>query len=344
MSTRPSTVSIADVAAAAGVSPTTVSHVISGKRPVSAETAEAVHSAMGRLGYVPNHAAQSLRRGMSRTLGLLVPDIANPYFAELARGAEDAGEQRGFNLVLCNTDFDAERESRYLDMLRGGGVAGMIYAAGSPPDTARIEAVAGSFRLVAVDEELPGVIADTVVSDNEHGGRLAGEHLARLGHRRNLVVDGPAELRSAIDRGRGFRGALDPASVEIGAVTGDYRATSATEAVAAELAGRGPWFTAVFAANDLMALGALEALTAAGLRVPEDVSVVGFDDTVLASIVRPALTTIRQPVYRMGWVAADRLAGALDADNPPEPCKTVLDVELVARQTTAAPRAEEDGR
>ena len=274
--------SIADVAAKAGVSSTTVSHVISGKRPVSARTTALVRRAMSELGYVPNHAARSLRLGNTRSLGLLVPDISNPYFAELAKGAEDAGERQGYNLVLCNTSFDAEREARYLNVLRGGGVDGMIYAAGAPPASEHVAALASTFPLIIVDEDLPDVPADTVVSDNERGGRLAGDHLRDLGHREVLVIDGPAELASTPLRAKGFQAAFEGVDAHIEEVEGDYRAESATAAVDAALGGGRPWFTAVFAANDLMALAAIEALTVAGIRVPDEVSVVGYDDTRLA--------------------------------------------------------------
>jgi LacI family transcriptional regulator len=330
-------VSIADVAAAAGVSATTVSHVISGRRPVGERTGAEVRAAMRELGYVPNHVAQSLRRGASRTIGLLVPDIANPYFAELARGAEDASEARGLSLLLCNTAFDAGREERYLEILRAGRVDGMLYAAGAPPRTERLAELARTFQLVIVDEELEGVAASSVVSDNAHGGRLAGEHLRELGHRELLVLEGPQELRSARDRAAGFVAAFAGCEARIERIAGDYRAERTAAAVAEAVAARRdgtPPFTAVFAANDLVALAAIEALDAAGVRVPQDVSVVGYDDTVLAGLVRPSLTTVRQPVQRMGWIAAERLAAALAGEDRSEISKVVLDVELVSRQTT----------
>jgi LacI family transcriptional regulator, galactose operon repressor len=333
--------SINDVAMKAGVSSTTVSHVISGKRPVSDRTAALVQRAMSELGYVPNHAARSLRLGITRSLGLLVPDISNPYFAELAKGAEDAGEAKGYNLVLCNTSFDPEREARYLDVLRGGGVDGMIYAAGAPPAAGTVAQLARTFPLIIVDEELAGVEADTVVSDNERGGRLAGAHLRDLGHREVLVINGPADLASTPLRARGFRSAFADAEARLVEVEGDYRAESATLAVQAALRGESPWFTAVFAANDLMALAAIEVLTVAGIQVPHDVSVVGYDDTALAALVRPALTSVRQPVYRMGTVAAERLAERLSGAPPRKVEKLVLDVELVVRQTSVAARRDE---
>lgn len=333
--------SIADVADRAGVSATTVSHVISGKRPVNGRTAASVRRVMRELGYVPNHRAQSLRLGMSHTLGLVVPDISNPYFAELAKGAADGGERRGFNLVLSNTGFDAAREARYLDVLRGGGIDGMVYAAGAPPSSEQLAGLVRTFHVVVVDEELAAVTADTVVSDHEGGGRLAGEHLRDLGHRRILTIKGPEELDSSQRRARGFASEFTGVEARLDSVSGDYRPEGAVSAIEAALAHGKPWFTAVFAENDLMAVAVIETLTRRGYRVPEDVSVLGYDDIALAALVSPALTTVRQPVYRMGWVAADRLVASLLGEGSPDAIKVVLDVELVVRRSTTRPRGEE---
>jgi LacI family transcriptional regulator len=217
----------------------------------------------------------------------------------------------------------------------------MAYAAGAPPSSERLAELARTFRLVVVDEELAGVPAPAVVSDNERGGRLAGEHLRALGHRAVLMITGPPALASVPLRSRGFLSAFGGDGVRVERVAGDYRAESAAAAVRAALTEGPPWFTAVFAANDVMALAAIEALVDHGVRVPEDVSVVGYDDTVFAALVRPGLTTVRQPVYEMGWVAADRLARSLSGGgdgDAEEASKVVLDVELVIRQTTAPPR------
>jgi LacI family transcriptional regulator len=324
---------MAEVAALAGVSLTTVSHVLSGKRPVRAATAERVRRALAELEYVPNHAGRSLRSAVTSTVSLLLPDISNPYFAELAKGAEDATEAEGFNLVLCNTDFNREREARYLTVLRGGAFDGMIYVAGAPPPRRRLSELARSFPLTVADEELNGLSAVTVVSDNFGGGRLAGEHLAGLGHTRVLYVGGPRALRTTELRRDGLLEGLG-ARAALRERYGDYREPSGYEAVRAELRGRRS-FTAVFAGNDLMALGAIRALQEAGKDVPEDVSVVGYDDISLAALVRPALTTIRQPVYDIGRAAAEQLLIRLRRGHQGPPAKLVLDVELVVRATSA---------
>ncbi len=328
-------VSIAEVAAAAGVSVTTVSHVVSGNRPVSRATAGRVRLAMEQLGYVPNHAAKSLRSGSTRTIGLLIPDISNPYFAELAKGVEDAAEEFGFSVVICSTQFDREREARYLDVLRGRAIDGMIYAAGAPPSGDRLAQLARTFPMAIADEELVDVRATTVVSDNLRGGELAGEHLRMLGHRAALYISGPVALATSHRRLEGFRRGFGDGRVE--QRLGDYREASGARAVDEALAQRGAWFTAVFAGNDLMALGAMRALAAAGRTVPGDVSIVGYDDIALAALVRPALTTVRQPVYGIGHAAAEQLIRGLRRGDTRPITRLELEVQLVERETTDVP-------
>jgi LacI family transcriptional regulator len=338
------TPTIADVARAAGVSVTTVSHALSGKRPVGAATAEAVRRSVEELGYSPNRAARSLRLGVAGSIGLLVPDIANPWFAALARGVEDVAAEAGTGVLLCNTDFSTGRELGYLETLRAGGADGVLYVAGEPPGPDLLRALGREMPLVAVDEALPGSGAAEVVSDNRGGGRLAGDHLLALGHRRVLVVDGPRRLASAQERRRGLLEAFAgvPEAV-VRTHPGDYLATggetAVREALAASPGGR-PWFTAIFAANDLMAIGAIAALRDHGLSVPGEVSVVGFDDSTLASLVSPALTTVRQDARRLGALAAERLLAAIADPEAPAAPRTTLPTGLVVRGSTAQSRKE----
>ena len=328
-------VSIAEVAAAANVSVTTVSHVVSGNRPVSAATTARVQRTMKQLGYVPNHAAKSLRSGSTRIIGLLIPDISNPYFAELAKGVEDAAEEFGFGVVICSTQFDRKREARYLDVLRGGAIDGMIYAAGAPPSGGRLAQMARAFPMAIADEELVDVRATTVVSDNRRGGELVGEHLRELGHRAALYISGPIALATSHRRLEGFRRGFADGRIELR--LGDYREGSGVRAVQEELAEGGRWFTAIFAGNDLMALGALRSLAAAGLSVPGDMSIVGYDDIALASLVRPALTSVRQPVYGIGHAAAQQLISGLRRGDMRPITRLELEVQLIERETTGVP-------
>jgi LacI family transcriptional regulator len=326
---------ISDVARRAGVSATTVSHAISGNRPVSAATAAAVKRSVEELGYVPNRAARNLRLGAADTIGILIPDITNPYFASLARGVEDTAAAADVGVLLCNTDFSSERELRYFRTLRAGGAGGVIYAAGRPPEPRRLRAVARSMPFVAVDESLAGVLAAEVVSDNHGGGREAGEHLLALGHRQALVIEGPRQLPSAGERRRGFLAGFRGADVDARVRPGDYLATAGETAVRAELdAAAEPWFTAIFAANDMMAIGAIAELRRLGLRVPEDVSVIGFDDSPPAALSTPALTTVRQDAVRLGSLACGRLLDALAEPDAPSPGRLTVPTKLIRRQST----------
>jgi LacI family transcriptional regulator len=329
-----SSASITDVARAVGVSPTTVSHALSGRRPVRQETVQAIRRAMDELDYVPNHAGRSLRIGSNHVVGLLVQDVSNPFYAELARGVEDVAESRGFSVLLGNTNFESTREAHYAQLFRSGVVDGLIYAAATPPGGYGSEALAGKLPLVVVNETPDRTGIDTVGTDNERGGELAGEHLRELGHRSVLMIEGPPGSPTSRLRRAGFERAFANVDATLGHRNGDYRAPGAARIVRRELEERGVWFTAVYAANDVMAVAAIGELQAYGLTVPADVSVVGYDDSLLAEVVTPGLTTIRQPVHEMGRAGATRLLEMVGGEQSSGPSHTTLDVELVERAST----------
>ena len=333
---------IEDVAARAGVSITTVSHVRSGNRPVNAATAERVTRAMRELHYSPNRAARTLALGKAQTLGLLVPDITNTFFAELAKGAEDKADSLGYGMLLGNASFDAGRELHYLNALRSRAVDGLIYAAGAPPNRQYLARLAEHFPVAVVDEALTDIPAVSVLSDNRKGGALVADLLYRQGHRSILMITGPRDLPSSVQRAEGFMAALGKrqarGAVTVSTVEGAYDQTSGFRIVS-ELVRAGIFVsTAVFALNDLMAVGAMRALQDAAIAIPEDVTVVGYDDTVLASSVTPGLTTVHQPAYEMGARAAAEVLRSVASGVPPTPGQIVLDVELVERGSSAAVR------
>jgi LacI family transcriptional regulator len=288
---------------------------------------------MDELGYVPNHAGRSLRIGSSQALGLLVPDVSNPFYAELARGVEDVAQSLGFNVLLCNTNFERTREERYAHVFRSGVVDGLIYAAAASGGYGS-ERLARDLPVVVVNETPGDIQLDTVNTDNERGGELAGEHLRGLGHTSVLVIDGPPGSPTSDSRRTGFERAFAGTDVTLGHRCGDYRGPSAARIIGRELEERGAWFTAVYAANDVMAVAAIGALQTGGLTVPDEVSVVGYDDSVLAALVTPALTTIRQPIYEMGRAGAERLVAVIGGSRPSEALHTKLAVELVERAST----------
>lgn len=330
-------VSIADVAARAGVSPTTVSHTLSGNRQVSDQTRERVIAAMAELGYSPRRSAQNLALGVTRIIALIVPDIGNGFFAELAKGVEQTAILSGYNVVLCTTGFDHAREMLYLEMIKSRAVDGIVYAAGSPPSNSELTRLLGDMPLVLVDEEIPGATATTIVSDNLAGGRLAAEHLLGLGHRRAIVLGANDDLVSGALRVQGFRDVWSAHGAELRVVSGGFTEEGGRQAIRPHVqALRDGVSTCVFAVNDLMALGVVDELGTAGVAVPAQVSVVGFDDILPARFSRPRLTTVRQDVGRLGAAAADTLLAALDGNPSPVGRREVIPVEFVIRESTAA--------
>jgi len=326
--------SIKDVAEEAGVSATTVSHVLSGKRPVNAQTAARVRDVVDRLGYLPASLARSLQAGSTSVIGLLVPDISNAFFSELAKGVEDTAHELGYGVILCNTEFDAAREDRYLGLIRSRFVDGIVYAAGSAPSQRRLESLLGQFPIALADEEVEGLEQmPFATADHRAGGRLVGEHLRGLGHRRALVLTGPAGLRSSADRTTGFAEGFGGSIAEF---AGDFKQASGYELVRARLGAAGRDFTAVFAANDLMAFGAIAALREAGLGVPEHISVAGFDDIGFAAHAFPSLTTVYQPAYDMGRTVTAQLLQYIARGEMPPASRHILPVELKVRASTAA--------
>ena len=326
--------SIKDVAAEAGVSATTVSHVLSGNRPVNEETASRVRAVVSRLGYVPASLARSLQAGSTSVIGLLIPDISNAFFASMAKGVEDAAHELGYGVILCNTDFDEAREDHYLGLIRSRFIDGMVYVAGSRPSKQRMESLMGQFPIALADEEIEGFEALFASADHRSGGRLIGEHLRALGHRRALLLSGPLDLKSSADRAAGFTQAFDGEVVEM---AGDFMENSGFDLLRASLAGGRASYTAVFAANDLMAFGAIAALREAGLEVPGDVSVAGFDDIRVAALAHPSLTTVRQPAYDVGRTVAAQLLQYVSRGEVPPASRHILPVELKVRASTSAP-------
>jgi DNA-binding LacI/PurR family transcriptional regulator len=329
---------IRDVARAAGVSIATVSHALSGKRPVSGATRRRIHAAAERLGYRPNQVAAAMITGRTMTLGVVVPDIANPFFGGLVSAAERAAAARGFTVVVCSSELDPELEAQYVRALADRRVDALVYLGGTPRRNAAVEEL--DVPLVAVDEALPWLPKDVslVTSAHEHGGRLAAEHLLELGHGDVGVVTGQRGLPTAKTRLDGFRHAADVPRARVR--WADYTLEGG-RAAARDLLQAEPALTGLFCANDLMALGALEVARELGRAVPDDLAVVGFDDIFVSALVTPPLTTIRQPLARLGEEAA-QLAIDLIEGQTAGPERRTLPVELVIRGSTAqgAARAE----
>lgn len=327
---------IKDVAAKAGVSIGTASNVLAGRRSVRPEAAERVRAAMAALDYSPNGIARSLRGRSTRTIGLVVPDNANPFFAETSWAIEQDCGEAGFALMICNTGRSLDREAITIGMLLEKRVDGIIVATSDNP-RALADVVAAGVPLVVIDHDATGLAADVVVVDHRRGGELAARHLVSLGHRCLACITSPPERANA-SRIQGFRSVLADAGLELPDAAvhesdahagGGYRA-------ARTLLERDPATTAIFASNDLVALGVIRASYDLGRPVPAALSVVGYDDISLADQVMPRLTTVRQPLRDIGRRASEILRRRItDREAPVE--RWVLPVELVVRESTAAP-------
>jgi len=337
--TRQGGVTIRDVARAANVSISTVSHVLSGKRPTSGQTRRRVQAVIQELGYRPNRVAQSLVWRRPFALGLIIPDITNPYFPTFARGAEDRVRERGYTLVLGNSDYDPEREASYLDLVRSNQLAGAIYCLGD-----EMSPILSELNHAVVDEGLAVVMVHspmarvpTVCADNRQGGRLAAEHLLSLGHRAIGMVSALPLDEGMADREVGFLEALRQAGLAVDragvpVTYGNHQIEGGRHATS-ELLTHSPGVSAIFVLNDLMALGALEAARGTGRRIPEDISIVGFDDIPFAALANPPLTTVGQPIRELGEQAADLLLRVIDrsANAESEPPRVMLPNRLITR-------------
>ena len=346
---------IADVARRARVSTATVSRVLAGRGRARPETRERVFEAARDLGYRPSGVARSLRQRATRTLGLIVTDIENPFFPQLVRAVEDAARDLGYAILLCNADDDPERESAYLELLVDRWVDGVVIAASS---------LGGRHREWLVDAKLPIVLVNstdlqiglsTIASDNYAGGALAARHLAALGHERYGLIAAPPRNIDGPARLAGARDALAAAGIDDARVlvATDEAGVAGGERAATDILARDRRVTALVAYNDLMAIGAMRAVRAAGLRIPSDVSVVGFDNVDLSAYVDPPLTTVAQATSEMGHWAVTQLASELadrvtaraggggdpSGDDHRVPAHVVLPVWLEVRGSTGpAPR------
>ena len=326
---------IKQVAARAGVSFTTVSHVVNRTRPVSDAARVRVERAIAELGYLPSAVARALKTSQTRILGVIVPNITNPFFAELVRGVEDVCERNHYSVFLCNGDDDRERQERSLDTLLERRVDGMLLATPTGPESAIARRVAhAKLKTVVVDRNVSGIAADRVRIDHAGGARLAVEHLLALGHRRIACLSGPSSFAASRARVAGWRKALARAGVTPDPswlLEGDFSAAAGYE-LAHKLLARSP-VTAIFASNDLLAIGALRAAAERGRSVPSLLSVIGFDGIDLGAFTYPPLTTVGCSIRGIGVEAArlliDRIAG-----RAPDTVDHVVKPEIILREST----------
>ncbi len=324
---------LGDVAKAAKLSSAAVSRYLNGSLRLPPETARRIDVAVKSLDYRPHPHARSLSRGKSDTLGLLLPDIANPFFARLAAAIEAAADDRGLAVMLCTSLNKPHREIDYLAQLRRNLVDGVILATNHPDDGSLARAVNEAASVVLVDEDIEGTDVFKVFCDNEHGGALAAQHLLSFGHLRFAYVGGPQGLMSARMRGAGFAASVrDGGGCVIAERFGDYSRAHG-EAATRDILDRFPDVTAIFAGSDEILTGMLRVLREGKRVVGDDISVVTFDDVGPLDLMDPPITAIRQPVEAIGRLAIERML-----DGTPGSGTDRLHVSLISRASVAAPR------
>jgi len=329
---------IYDVARLAGVSPSTVSRTLNGKGQFAPATRTAVEDAVARLRYRPNTIARSLRTKSTQTIAFLLPYVPDPFFVSLIGGVQEHALRHDYSILLCVTEGDPEREEHYLNLLRAKQVDGALVDGPVLPATRIARFVEDGFPIVCVDRDVDLASVPLVQVDNRLGARRATEYLLSLGHRRIAHVSGARleTFRHSRERLAGYQEALaaaealaDPRLV----VAGDYTEEGGVRAIRALLDG-GASFSAVLASNDLSAIGAIRALAERGLRVPEDVSVVGFDDIHISAFINPPLTTVHQPAAEIAQRATELLVARIRGEDVADR-RHLLEPTLVVRDSAA---------
>ena len=321
-----------DVARRAGVSASTVSRILNGTAKVADAKRQNVLEAIKALNFTPNQLAQNLKSGNSMTIGIVVQDISSPFFDEALRGVDEGLKGTGYTSVIVSGHWNAEEEEERIRLLLARKVDGIIVLSGRLSDEAVLR-YSRTRPIVSTGRNLHTGSAIGFKIDNEHGAFLAVQHLIQLGHRRIAFVTGPDDHADAVDRLKGYVRALTEAHIEIDPnliAAGNFHEVSGLTAVS-QLLEKGQPFSAIFAANDLSAYGVRLGLYRKGIRVPEDISLVGFDDLPGSAYTAPPLTTIRQPIYEMGRIAIDAL---LDIIEGKQAHREVPPVQLVVRETT----------
>lgn len=334
-------VTIKDVANKAQVSPATVSRVMNDQPHVAEHIRERVLQAIRDLNYRPNRTAQRLRSAESHLVGVILSDIKNPFYTLVLGGVENILSEKGFSVLICNSHMDQGRENDFIKLMLAEGVAGLIVAPTKETSDNLAEAVKNGLPLVVIDRRMTRPKTDVVLADNQNGARLAIQHLLELGHRRIAIVNGPQHLTSGRERYTGFREAMEDAGVSVDdrlVRFGDYQLESGY-ALTHDLLTQPPLPSALFIANNLMTIGALNAIHELGVTIPGDIAVIGFDDLPWAASLNPPLTTVGQPAFDIGVHAAELLLNRMEF--PGRPARTiVLGTELLVRASCGSVAAE----
>lgn len=327
---------IKDVAKKANVSITTVSKIINGKADdISKSTIERVQSVIDELNYKPNRLARSMILKKTKTVGLIIPDVQNPFFTKMVRGAEDAANEREYNIFFCNTDDDIGKEISYMNMLIEKSVDGIVLVGAAHRDKIKEKEMELKLPIVTVDRDVNFENIDATVSvDNFIGAYEAVKHLIGLGHKEIVYISGSLGIKPTKDRMSGYVKALEDSGFKLddnNIYHGDYTSEFGEEIVNKIVGLENK--TAIFCGNDMIALGVLKSLKRKGIRVPEDISIVGYDDIDLVSLISPELTTISQPSYELGKKSMNVLIDIIEKENEYLE-DTILETNLIIREST----------
>ncbi|TKJ45273.1 LacI family transcriptional regulator [Candidatus Aerophobetes bacterium Ae_b3b] len=331
-------ISINDIAKYAGVSKSTVSRILNNKGKFSKDTRDKVLQVVKKLNYRPSMIAKSLRNRRTKAVGLLLPDIVNPFFPEIMKGVEDVASENGYVVILCSSNEDSEKEFMYFHMFENRWIDGIIYSGvtGTKEEAQNIRVILEQeIPVVLMDREIEDYFASVVMIDNEKAAYDATTYCLELGHKRIGFIAAPLKVKIFQKRLEGYRKALQKYGVEFDenlVVEGDLTIKRGSRA-SKELLARKDRPTVIFASNDLMAIGAMKEIQGHGLKVPENISIIGFDDIPTASLVTPALTTIAQPKNEMGVEAMNLLIRMIEKRGASK-SKVVLDTQLMVREST----------
>ena len=328
-------VTLRDIAKEAGVSTTTISRALNNKPDVSSKTKDKIIKIAKNLGYTPNLLAKSLRSKKSKTIGVVLADISNPFFSAVAKGVENAARKKSYSIILCNTDEEYEKEEEALQVLVEKRVDGLLITPVQKEYKDILRIKEQKIPLVLVGRHFDTIGTNSVVSDDSLGGFLATEYLIKKGHRKILYISGPLHISSASERLNGYKEALKKYKISFKKklVRGYTAKMDEAYMLMRKLLKEKLDFTAIFTFSDFLAFGIMKALREEKLKIPDDVAVVGYDDIEFSSILEIPLTTVHMPKYRLGMEGTNMLIDEIEGKNSGKPQKLVIKPELIVRES-----------
>jgi DNA-binding LacI/PurR family transcriptional regulator len=324
-----------DIAAKLGVSESTVSRAINNKPGVGEDTKQKILNLARRYNYQPNLLARNLARQESNMIGLILPDISSLFYSEVTRAIQDIATKHGYQVMICNTDSDEKRESAYIEWLQGNKIAGIIFLGNGLANNKIINLGLSGYPIVLANRLVEEVMLPSVIIDNNTGAFEATKHLLERGHKRIALINGPKDNLTAQNRFRGYREALKEYNLDYDPkliINKDWSRECGYQGFL-ELLNLEEPPTAIFAANDLISVGVIEAIKMGGYLIPEEIAVVGFEDTIVTSIIEPPLTTVAQPMYELGSNSAKKLFSLIEDEDIEENIE-ILTSKLIVRKST----------